>query len=138
MIVLDASFLVKLVLEEKGSDTAEKLFKDWVIRGEDIVTVDIALSESFNALWKHYTLLKDLDRNTLNEASKDLLTLWNKLSIIPTAEVVYKALDISIKYNITIYDSLYLALTQHHKASLATFDQRQREIAIKLGLKTYP
>jgi len=138
MIVIDASFLIKLVLEEKGSDTAEKLFKDWIIGGEDIATVDIALSESFNALWKHYTLLKDLDRSTLNEASKDLLTLWNKLSIIPAAELVYKALDISIKYNITIYDSLYLALTQHYKAALATFDQRQREIAIKLGLKTYP
>ena len=88
MIVLDASFLIKLVLEEKGSDIAEKLFKDWIIRGEDIITVDTALSESFNALWKHYILLKDLDRSTLNEASKDLLTLWNKLSIIPNDEVV--------------------------------------------------
>ena len=138
MIVLDASFIVKLVLEEKGSDIAENLFSDWINSGEDIVTVDIALSESFNALWKHYSLLKDIDRDVLDEALKDLLSLWNKLTIVTTDKLAYKALDIAVTHGITIYDSLYLALAQHHKAALATFDKKQREYCIELGLKTYP
>ncbi|RLG82135.1 MAG: hypothetical protein DRO40_08380 [Thermoprotei archaeon] len=138
MIILDASFLVKLVLDEEGSDIAEKLLREWIISGEDIVSIDIALSESLNALWKHYALIKDLDLVALNEALKDLLTIWNKLSIIPTAEIADKALDLSVKYNIAIYDSLYLAIAQHYKAAIATFDRRQREIALELGLKTHP
>ena len=138
MIVLDASFIVKLVLEEDGSGVAEKLFREWVRRGEQVVTVDIALSETLNALWKHYLFFKDINLDALREALKDLLILWNKLTIVSTQEVAEDSLELAVKENIAIYDSLYIALAQHYMAALATFDTKQREKALKLGLKTYP
>ena len=138
MIVLDASFLVKLVLEEKGSEVAEALFKQWVGHDEQIVTVDIALSESLNALWKHYLLLKDLSLDSFKEATRDLLILWSKLSIVSTYEIAKKAVEIAINKNMTIYDSVYLSLAQKYMATLATFDTKQSKKAHELGINTYP
>ncbi len=138
MIILDASFLVKLVLEEKNSTVAEKLFRKWIRDNEDIVTIDITLSESFNALWKHYYLVKDIDLETLKEASGDLLNLWEKLIVIDTSRIVNEALDIAVEQGITIYDSLYIALAQYYRGGIASFDRIQRDKAIKLGLKVYP
>lgn len=138
MIVLDASFIVKLIIEENGSEIAGDLFKEWIKHGEKIITVDIALSEILNALWKHYMLFKDIDRRSLKEALRDLLILWSKLMIVPTQEIAEKSLNIAVNEEITIYDSLYLALAQHYNASLATFDTKQRMKANKLRIKTYP
>jgi len=138
MIILDASFIVKLILEEEGSEVAEKLFREWIKRGEHIITVDIALSETSNALWKHYVLLRDISLDIFQEAINDLLELWNKLSVISTHEIMREALEVAIREGITIYDSLYIAVAQYYTGALATFDTKQREKATRLGLKVLP
>ncbi len=138
MIILDASFIVKLILEEEGSEVAEKLFREWIKRGEHIITVDIALSETSNALWKHYVLLRDISLDIFQEAINDLLELWNKLSVISTHEIIREALEVAIREGITIYDSLYIAVAQYYTGALATFDTKQREKATRLGLKVLP
>ena len=138
MIVLDASFIVKLVLEEEGSETAATLLKEWILGGETIKTVDIALPETLNALWKHHIIIRDLGQDSLREAVRDLLMLWDKLSYTHSSELADDALDIAVKHGITIYDALYLALAQRHSASLATFDKKLKTTANKLGIKTHP
>ena len=50
MIVLDASFLVKLVVEEEGSKEARRLVRDWIGGGEVLATVDIALAEALRSI----------------------------------------------------------------------------------------
>ena len=55
-VIMDASVLVKLVAEEKGSPAARSLF----ISEPFLIAPDLALIEIFNALWRkirqgHYT-----------------------------------------------------------------------------------
>ncbi len=80
MIVLDASFIVKLVVEEEGSREAENLVERWLRSGEKLATVDIALAESCNALWKHHVIHRDLDVEEFKAALEDLGRLWRGLS----------------------------------------------------------
>ncbi len=138
MIILDASFIVKLVIEEPKSTLAEKILTDLLEQGEEVSTVDISLAEALNALWKHYIAIRDIDEKTLKEAVTDLLNLWAKLSILPTYELSLKALDIAVNVNITIYDALYIAAAIKYKAGLASFDEKQRNIAKKYGVSLYP
>lgn len=51
-MIVDASALVKLILEETDSDKARKIISDALKEGEDIMVPDIALSEALNAMWK--------------------------------------------------------------------------------------
>ena len=138
MIVLDASFIIKLVIREKGSETAIKLLETWIPGGETVETVDIALPETLNALWKHHTLIQDLTQESLEKAAKDLLKLWDKLPHTPSSEIALDALKIATNQKITIYDALYLALAQKKDAQLATFDKKLATTANKLGIKTHP
>ena len=138
MIILDASFIVKLVIEEPESTLAEKTLIDLLEQGEEASTIDIALAEALNALWKHHITIKDIDEKTLKEAIRDLLNLWTKLNILSTYELSLKAINIAITDNITIYDALYIAAAIKYRAGLATFDQKQREIAKKREIPIHP
>ena len=44
MIVLDASFIAKLVLEEEGSEDAWLLTRSWILNGEILAAPDITFS----------------------------------------------------------------------------------------------
>lgn len=138
MIILDASFIVKLILEEEESEEAWMFIEEVVKQGEELATMDIALAEVLNAIWKHYTLIKDIDRDVLDGAVSDLLLLWSKLSKIDSADTGEKAMYIAVNHDITIYDSLYLAASKKYGATLATYDDKQREKANGLLIITYP
>lgn len=138
MIILDASFIIKLILVEEGSEEAWGCIEEFVKQGEELASIDIALPEVLNALWKHYTLIKDINREVLDGALSDLLVLWSKLVKVDSAKTAEIAMDIAIKYNITIYDALYLAASNKYKAALATYDNKQRQMAKRLLITTYP
>ncbi len=138
MIVLDASFLVKLVLEEEGSDTARELLRLWVRSMEALVTVDLALPEALNAIWKHSSRIGDLSQEEAMESAADFLRIWDKLKVIPSVELAKKALKLALEEDITVYDALYLQLAKSAGAGLATFDGRLSDVAKEHGIETYP
>jgi len=59
-MILDSSFIVKLFVEEPGSNLAENCLDELLRSGEEVVTLDIALAECLNAPWKHARIAKDL------------------------------------------------------------------------------
>jgi predicted nucleic acid-binding protein len=86
--------------------------------------VDIALAECLNVIWKHTNLIKDINPQEAASAVKDLIELYDRLTIIPTIELRELALEIAISLNITVYDSLYIAAAQKNNATLYTADQK--------------
>lgn len=138
MKVLDASFLVKLVLDERGSEVAADLIRGWLLEGEKISTVDLALSESVNVLWKRTFLTGELSESSCLEAAEDLLALIRRMDIHSSSKFIVDALNNALKHGITVYDSLYLALALKTGADLATFDDKLREVAMKVGVRVYP
>ncbi len=59
-LVLDSNLLVKLVTAEVDSKEARSFITDFLKRGISMYSVDIALAESLNAIWKHVRVHRDL------------------------------------------------------------------------------
>ena len=138
MIVLDASFLVKLVLEEEGSREARNLAKHWIRQNEILSTLDIALAEALNAIWKHASRIRDLDEAKAVGSMKDLIRIWMLLEVHSSATVAEDAFRLALETGLTVYDSLYIELARSMGAKLATFDTRQAKAAIARGVMTLP
>jgi predicted nucleic acid-binding protein len=138
LIVLDASFLVKLVLEEKGSKEARSLVRSWAEAGEALVTVDLALPEALNAIWKHARKVGDLSLDEAVESARDLLRIWSRLRVYSSGEVAEEAFKLALEDGITVYDALYIQLAKRLRASLASFDDKMARVAAKHGITVYP
>ncbi|WP_297552551.1 type II toxin-antitoxin system VapC family toxin [Thermococcus sp.] len=116
MIVVDASVLVKVVLKEPGWDEIEL--------DSNTATLDYALVESMNAIWKAIRRSRIAE-----ETGKTLIAV---LKLIGSGMLTFEAqnffgrgLEIALKENITIYDALYIALAEALKAELLTADEKQ-------------
>jgi len=137
-MILDASAIVKLLLEESGSDLAEACVERSLEAGEEVASVDIALAEALNALWKHAAVVRDLDEGGFREAASELLSFWERLEVISTRELAPDAVKLALEEGITVHDALYLAAAARRMTKLATFDERLREAARRRSIPVCP
>jgi predicted nucleic acid-binding protein len=136
MIIADANALVKLALQEPGSAEVRKIVRSILSNDEEeVASVDIALAEALNALWKHNSLIKDLDNKKYSLAFTEILELWPNISEIPTKTIAEEASGIAKSSSLTFYDSLYVAASIKNKAPLLTFDKEIIKSAGKLRIK---
>jgi predicted nucleic acid-binding protein len=112
------------VLNESDSKEARTEVSGFLKKGYTLCTVDIALAECLNVIWKHSNLLKDLESEEASLVAEDLTKLYNGLSITPTRELKDEAMQIAISQNITVYDALFIAATQKTNATLYTADKK--------------
>jgi len=137
-IVLDASALVKLVVEEPGSAEIRRIVREALARGSSINVPDIALAEALNALWKHRVLIQDLDEEGFRGAVKDLLALWRRLAVHRSESLAPRAVEIAVERRVTVYDALYLALAESTNSTLLTFDGELKGVARSIGVAVAP
>jgi len=123
---------VKLVTDEPGSREARKTIKRYLKDGYSLYTVDIALAESLNAIWKHTRIHRDLEIEEAKSAIQDLTKIYDAINILETRELSNEAAEISLTKGITIYDSLYIAAAMKLKATLYTADQKLCSISKEL------
>ncbi|MBS7613186.1 type II toxin-antitoxin system VapC family toxin [Candidatus Bathyarchaeota archaeon] len=128
-VILDSNILVKLVANEPGSDEVRKHIEALLEGGSDLYTVDLALLEALNALWKHAKLSGDLDESEALNASEDLIQIYTRLNILESKMLYREVLELALSLNITVYDALYIAATRKLGAKLYTADRRLRDIA---------
>jgi predicted nucleic acid-binding protein len=124
MAVLDASFLVKLVIREECSEAAVGVFERLASKGEDLHVPCITVAEVLNAVWKHVSLLKDLDAEDARRALQRLRRLSRVLEVHRVEEFAEEALEYALEFNITFYDATYVALAVRLRQDLYTFDER--------------
>ncbi len=137
MVVLDASFLVKLVVREPLSSKALAAFRKLVREDMNIRVPEIALSEVLNAIWKHNVLLKDISYEETVKAIKRLRRLWRLIQVYSLEEFLDKIMELAVKERITVYDSFYIVLALVHEDPLYTFDKKMAEKARGLGVKVF-
>jgi predicted nucleic acid-binding protein len=116
-IVLDASVLIKLYINEEGSRRAVAAVK----KAEALVAPDLLWSEAGNILWK-YVRRGDLDLDAGQSMLRDMLQM--PIAITASSGLVEQAFEIATQTDRTIYDSVYLALAVQAKAVILTADQR--------------
>ncbi|MEN6451448.1 MAG: type II toxin-antitoxin system VapC family toxin [Thermoguttaceae bacterium] len=119
-LVLDSSIVAKWILPEADSDRARELIPDATAAGERLYVVDLALSETANAIWKrcHRGLIT-------SAAARRLLTrlLRVPVELRSSMDLLESALEIAIDYDRSIYDALFVALAHDLQLPGVTADE---------------
>jgi len=128
--VIDSSALAVLLLKEEGWRKVKEILR------EKPYTIELAVKEVANSIWKRVKLLRDIDENKALTILGDLLELRRTaLRIEPQDVYLGQALEIALKNDATIYDSLFIAQALTKKAILVTSDKKQAEIASRLDIR---
>jgi predicted nucleic acid-binding protein len=127
VIVADASVIVAFVLEEPGWENYIDILKY-------CFTVDHAVKEVLNAIWKSYRNgILSLEEAVLkSQVLKKMINV--NILLFNEVDLLDDAFKISLGHNITVYDALYIALALKLRKPFATLDLRQRRVAEALGL----
>ena len=120
--VVDASVGVKLVLNEADSVLAHDLFSTLDSNPAAVFWVpDLFYPECGNILWKLNR--RGVLQAGVAEAHLKLLRGLN-LQVLPSATLVEHALEIAIRFEVTVYDAVYVAASSHVQHPLITADDK--------------
>jgi predicted nucleic acid-binding protein len=129
VIVIDASVLVKFILKEEGWNKIADFLKAGTI------SVDLVIKETVNTVWKRL-MRKEISLEEAKDMFEAMKEILNKAVIIENEmDHIDEAFKISIKQNITVYDSLYIALAKKKKLELLTADEMQAQVASLKGVR---
>ncbi len=127
MKVIDSSILVMYFSKEPGWESAERILLD------EIVTLDLAVKEVANALWKK-VIRGEMSLENAVSIVEDLAS--GVIPLYRQEQFLSEALRIAARNHITVYDSLFIVLARDLGAVLVTLDKRQAEVANREGVET--
>jgi len=117
--VLDSSVVIKWFSNEDYTETALEL-RDKFVEGDiEIVVPDLQIYEIANAL-RYNKQIKKLE---VENAVKSLIEIGIKI-ISPKSEVMKTAIDMAYDYDLTIYDSYFIALAKDLNFMFVTADEK--------------
>lgn len=135
LVILDSSVVAKWFFAEDLSTQAISVRQNWIGSKLDLLAPDLILTEVSNIIWKKQRLglISNLEaRDTLI----DLLAL--ALPTVSSQSLLIAAYNLAEKCDLTVYDSLYLALSIQMQAELITADLRlYNAVSSKLSLVKY-
>ncbi len=111
--------VIKWFSEEEYTDKALQIRE--IIRSGDerAVLPDLLLYEVANAL--RYN--PQFNENDVSEALDSILGMGMDI-VTPTSEIINSAINLAFRYNITVYDSFYVALAKELEITLITADKK--------------
>jgi predicted nucleic acid-binding protein len=121
--VIDASALTKFVLKEDGWKEVVPYLK------AGTVSVDLVVKEVANAVWKMFKkgAFSIEESKTILNALKEIVEKVVKIE--GEHEYIDEAIKIAFNRDITIYDSLYIAMAKVKGLNLLTIDETQANAA---------
>ncbi len=119
ILVLDASVIIKWFNKEEHSDIALRIREDFYKGEHEIVVPDLVLYEISNALRYNNEFSVDDVAKAVDSLIDMELTI-----IVPSKEIIKKAIETARKENITIYDAIYIALAKEIGAVFVTAENK--------------
>jgi predicted nucleic acid-binding protein len=127
VIAADSSVLIRYFSKEEGWEKAEKIIE------QGVVTLEFAVKEVANALWKKVLrgemAKEDAVKLILDLKSGEIIRLEDQ------GEYIEEAFNIAVRRGITIYDALFVSLAKSKRLELITSDEKQGEAAEDEGVK---
>lgn len=121
-VVVDASFLLKILLPEDKSEQAERLWRSWIENAVEITAPTLIVFETSSVI------RNNLYRGIIDEKNADRLIIELKeldITLIYTEDMLEEAWEISKILNISVlYDCFYIALSKFLNIPLWTADVR--------------
>ena len=120
-IVIDSGVLLKCYVSEDDSAEARQLHDQFTAGTIDLVAPAFLQVEVANILWKK--------ARNLEIPKGDVPILFGSMmntaiQFVPDADLLPAALDLATQFNRTVYDSLYLALSERESCPFVTADER--------------
>ncbi len=138
--ILDSSVAIKWVLPEAHSDKADTLRADLLGAIHELLSPDVFPIEVAHAL----TRAERQGRIAVGKA-KDLIAdiLTTAPQFHPYQPLLDRAVEISSKMRIGVYDCLYVALAEQEQCEFVTADDRlvnnmQKDFPFVIHLATFP
>lgn len=113
---------MKLFVEEEGATDAEELFA--ALEGSEpslIAAPDLLFPECAN-VFRSRVLRRLMSAEAAREAFGALRSL--PLQVVPVGEFSEEALDLALRFDLSVYDGCYAALARRLGAPLITADKR--------------
>jgi predicted nucleic acid-binding protein len=124
-IILDTSVLIKWFFncdqynDEKNTDTADSILKQYLNNEIGIIVPELALFEITNVLKNKMKLIKDKD--ILSEIIDRIFSLGIVFYI--NKEILKNALDIAILINESVYDCIFISTAAYFNSKMITDDK---------------
>jgi predicted nucleic acid-binding protein len=128
--VVDASVVVQLLVNEQYTPETKALFAT-IEDGNKLFVPEFGLIECTNVLWKHVRF------HGLNQvAAEKQVAILIALDVVmtPATGLMPRALEIGLKHQLAIYDSIYIALAEKLNYPLITVDRRQAKASQAEGI----
>lgn len=115
--IIDASVIATAFFQEELEEIA------WTLLASDcsLLAPGMIIEEVGNVIWKKFRR-KEIDENEASQLLTDFLHL--PLQITPSIYLIESALEIAMKKDRTVYDSLYIALAVRTESVMVTADKR--------------
>jgi predicted nucleic acid-binding protein len=118
-VVIDASVAVKWFTEEAGTPAALELRDSHIAGGINLVAPDLLFYEVFNAL----RYKEGAEEEILKGQVWDMVDLQMDI-VAPSQHLMEKTVDNSLKFGLSIYDSVYFSLAELSGSELITADEK--------------
>ena len=128
MIVVDASSIAKVVLQEEGWENVPLTI--------DTATLDISFVEVANAVWKA-VLQGRVSVDGARRKIEALKMMASAIVVFKAVDYLERALEMALKERITVYDAVYIVLAEDKSAVLYTCDRGQYSVAMKYVKAVY-
>jgi predicted nucleic acid-binding protein len=122
--VVDSSYLVEGLLKSRK-----------LLEADLLITLDLALYEVANSIWKHEFLLKDVKDGT------EYLSILQGLVETGAVRLLHASTDaLKIAYSLatenkrSIYDAAFVSLALELDSELSTFDRSQKDLFKRAGV----
>jgi predicted nucleic acid-binding protein len=132
--VVDANIVIQRLIVEQDSPQVKVLF-DQMISGTELIVPEFCRLECTNVLWKQVRF-----QGMPADVAEGLLVQLIALPLTVTAiqHLMTRSLQIGLRYELAIYDSIYIAMAERLDCELITIDRRQANAARLLGVKLKP
>ena len=131
-ILLDTSVLVKFFSPDEKDKKIDLLLDKIAQKKIKLILVDVALYELVSAL----SLSKKISSLTVFENIAAILDLEPEI-ISFSADLIKRGLIFMEKFNLTIYDSLFIAAAEQKKVPLLTADYKHHRKSISKNIVYY-
>jgi len=115
--VVDASVIAAAFFQEEHADASGALLAS----AQSLQAPDLIYAETANVIWKRHRR-SEIDAEEASQLLDDMMQL--PLQVTPSADLVGLALQLSLQFDRTVYDCLYLALAAQIDLVMLTADQR--------------
>jgi predicted nucleic acid-binding protein len=130
--VVDTSALIRLFVPDGSLPDGFDEFLRGVERGlNTAIAPELLLAEAANVINKKRKS-EEFDKNESHRLLSDILSV--PIRLFPHQPVILRAFEMAREHNLTVYDTLYLALAEDHGAVIFSADRKMLKTAAQLQL----